>query len=82
MQYLVGRNPVMEALEMDMGVTNLYIQKGELKGFIKKIEKKLTIWELKSNTSIKNTSKNSQKTLLIKVLWQKCQVLVIQALMK
>ncbi len=40
MQYLVGRNPVMEALEMDMGVTNLYIQK------------------------------------------QKCQVLVIQALMK
>lgn len=36
MQYLVGRNPVMEALEMDMGVTNLYIQKGELKGFIKK----------------------------------------------
>ena len=40
MQYLVGRNPVMEALEMDMGVTNLYIQKGELKGFIKKIEKK------------------------------------------
>ena len=40
MQYLVGRNPVMEALEMDMGITNLYIQKGELKGFIKKIEKK------------------------------------------
>lgn len=41
MQYLVGRNPVMEALEMDMGVTNIYIQKGELKGFIKKIEKSL-----------------------------------------
>lgn len=82
MQYLVGRNPVMEALEMDMGVTNLYIQKGELKGFIKKIEKKAYDMGIKIEYVDKKYIENPQKTLLIKVLWQKCQVSDIQALMK
>ena len=36
-QYIVGRNPVMEALKSGRKIEKLYIQKGELKGSINKI---------------------------------------------
>lgn len=40
MQFLVGRNPVLEAMDMDIGIEKIYIKKGELKGPIRTIEKK------------------------------------------
>ncbi|MDY6064842.1 MAG: 23S rRNA (guanosine(2251)-2'-O)-methyltransferase RlmB [Finegoldia sp.] len=40
MEFLVGRNPVLEALDMNVGVEKIYIKKGELKGSIRAIEKK------------------------------------------
>lgn len=49
--YIVGRNSVMEALKNDTQIDKIYIQKGELKGSIKKVlgkakDKKIIITEV------------------------------------
>lgn len=52
--YIVGRNSVLEALNNDTQIDKLFIQKGELKGSIKKIigkakDKKIVITEVNRN---------------------------------